>query len=148
MSDRMARPGESPPGRARPAALAFLPPLGLMAVIFVLSAQPDLTTGLGTIDLIARKLAHAFVFGLLWWLWLRALGFRAPWAAAAITIVYSIADEYHQTFVPGRSGTAVDVAIDCLGVGIAWVLDRRLRGRSQPATLGGEEDSLSAIDRA
>jgi VanZ family protein len=145
----MAPTGHPGPARARATAGRFAPPLALMAVIFALSAQPDLTTGLGTFDLVARKLAHAFEFGLLWWLWLRALGYRAPWAAAAITIAYAVGDEYHQTFVPGREGTAVDVAIDCAGVAVAWALDHRLRRRrpSQPAAVGGEQDGLGAIDR-
>jgi hypothetical protein len=146
----MAPPGQPAPARVRSAVGAFGPPLALMAAIFALSAQPDLTTGLGAFDLVARKLAHAFEFGLLWWLWLRALGFRAPWAAAAIAVAYAIGDEYHQTFVPGREGTSIDVAIDCAGVAIAWALDRRLRRRrrSQPAAIGGEQDGLGAIDRA
>ena len=33
----------------------FGPPLALMGVIFFFSAQPDLSTGLGTWDLIVRK---------------------------------------------------------------------------------------------
>ena len=52
----------------------FAPPLLLMGVIFFLSAQPDLNSGLGTWDTILRKLAHMAVFGLLWLLWWRALG--------------------------------------------------------------------------
>ncbi len=145
----MAPPGRPAPARAWAAALAFAPPLALMAVIFALSAQPDLTTGLGVFDLVARKLAHAVEFGLLWWLWLRALGFRAPWAAAAIAVAYAIGDEYHQTFVAGREGTPLDVAIDSAGVALAWALDRRLRRRpSQPAAIGGEQDGLGAVDRA
>jgi len=145
----MAPAGEPAPARARSAVGAFAPPLVLMGVIFALSAQPDLTTGLGTFDLVARKLAHAFEFGLLWWLWLRALGFRAG-VAAAIAIAYAIGDEYHQTFVAGRQGAATDVAIDCAGVAIGWALDRRLRRRrrSQPAAVGGDQDGLGAIDRA
>lgn len=102
-----------------------------MAVIFALSAQPDLNSGLGTIDLVGRKLVHATEYGLLWLLWCRALGWRgrAPWAAAAIAIAYSITDEYHQTFVDGRHGTPVDVLIDATGVAIAALIQRRLASR-------------------
>src|SRR5687768_9273464 len=52
------------------------PPVALMAVIFFLSAQPDLNSGLGTWDTILRKCAHMVEFGLLWFLWWRALGYR------------------------------------------------------------------------
>ena len=101
----------------------WAPPLLLMAVIFVFSAQPDLNSGLGTIDLIGRKIIHATEYGLLTLLWWRAL--RNPLAAAAIAIAYSATDEFHQHFVHGRHGTPVDVLIDAIGVAIAVVLIRR-----------------------
>src|SRR5215207_4373396 len=92
-------------------------PLALMAVIFVLSAQPDLDSGLGVWDTILRKLAHALAFGglgALWWWALRPM-IRNPTAVAgAIALAYAIADEFHQSFVEGRSGTATDVAIDAV----------------------------------
>jgi len=99
-----------------------IPPLALMAIIFALSAQPDLNSGLGGWDLVLRKLAHAFAFGLLWWLWLRALG--RPLAAAAITLAYAAGDEWHQSFVDGRVGTPRDVAIDAVGIALAAALWR------------------------
>jgi VanZ family protein len=105
----------------------FGPPILLMAVIFVLSAQPDLNSGLGTLDLIGRKIIHAASYGLLWWLWQRALGTRTPLPAALITIAYAISDEYHQTFVEGRHGSPVDVLIDSVGVAIAVAVYARRR---------------------
>ena len=98
----------------------FVPPLLLMAVIFFLSAQPNLSSGLGTIDLVGRKIVHMSEYGLLFLLWLRALGWRAPLAAAAITVAYAATDEWHQTAVAGRHGSPVDVLIDATGVAIAW----------------------------
>ena len=107
----------------------FAPPLLLMGLIFFLSAQPDLSTGLGTWDLILRKLAHMAEYGLLWLLWWRALGRdNVEVAAAAIAIGYSITDELHQTTVEGRHGTPVDVLIDSTGVALAY-LAVRARGR-------------------
>jgi VanZ family protein len=109
----------------------WLPPLALMALIFVLSAQPDLSSGLGTIDLIGRKIIHASEYALLCFLWWRALrevlsARHAPLAALAIAIAYSATDEFHQTFVHGRHGTPVDVLIDAVGsVTVAVVLLRR-----------------------
>ena len=105
----------------------FAPPLALMAVIFAFSAQPDLGTGLGVFDLVLRKLAHMVEYGLLWWLWWRALGYERPGLAALIAIAYAASDELHQSFVEGRVGSPVDVAIDALGVAIAWRLSARLR---------------------
>jgi VanZ family protein len=144
---------DSPVGR-------YLPPLGLMGLIFFLSAQPDLNSGLGVFDLIGRKMVHAAEYGLLWWLCLRALGFRRPWIAALLCLGYSATDEYHQTFVHGRHGTPVDMAFDMTGVALAAIayyglwraprrwLRRRRVGRSDPAALGGDQDRLGAVDRS
>ncbi len=109
----------------------FGPPLALMALIFALSAQPDLGTDLGVVDLVGRKLVHMTEYGLLFVLWLRALGWRAPWAAAAIALGYAATDELHQTFVHGRHGTPVDVLIDATGIAIAALLQRRFRRGSR-----------------
>ncbi len=101
-----------------------------MAVIYFLSAQPDLSTGLGFWDLVLRKLAHASVFGLLTLLWFRALGpvtRRALLAAVVIAFLYAISDEYHQTFVDGRHGSPVDVGIDSIGIAAAVLLVRSRR---------------------
>lgn len=38
-----------------------------------------------------------------------ALGF-------ACTVLYACADEFHQTFVPGRTGQPIDVCIDAIGI--------------------------------
>ena len=110
----------------------FAPPVALMALIFFLSAQPSLNSGLGTWDTVLRKGAHMTEFGLLWFLWWRALGFRHPGPAILIALGYAATDELHQTFVAGRHGSPWDWAIDAAGVGIAgavvvWRL-RRLRG--------------------
>src|SRR5688500_14032642 len=90
-----------------------------MASIFALSAQPDLSTGLGTWDTLRRKLAQMSECGLLYLLWWRALGYGSPLPAAAIAIGYAITDELHQTTVEGRVGSPVDVLIDSAGVVLA-----------------------------
>ena len=111
----------------------FAPPLLLMAVIFFLSAQPDLDSGLGILDTILRKLAHLVEFGLLAVLWWRAFGFRAAPAAATIAIAYAISDEYHQSFVEDRVGSPIDVLIDTAGVAVAMLLAVRLRAKRRRA---------------
>ncbi len=117
----------------------FGPPLGLMALIYFLSAQPDLSSGLGAADTIARKVVHMAEFGALWFLWSRALDQDRPVAAAVIAVGYAITDELHQSYVAGRIGSPLDVTIDAAGVALAWWLWRRRQG---PAS------SASASDRA
>ena len=104
------------------ALVRFGPPLALMGLIFFLSAQPDLGTGLGTWDLILRKLGHMAEYGLLWFLWWRALGKRHAGPAILITLAYAATDEWHQTSVTGRNGTPVDWLIDASGVVLALLL--------------------------
>ena len=97
-----------------------------MALIFFFSHQPDLSSGLGVWDLIGRKIFHAAEYALLCFLWWRALAGlttrgRALVAAAAVSFAYAITDEIHQTFIEGRHGSPVDVAIDSVGIAAACV---------------------------
>ncbi len=113
----------------------YAPPLAVMAVIFALSATPDLSSGLGTWDLILRKIAHVTVFALLWLTLARATDWRRPILAAGIAVLYAAGDELHQSFVEGRHGTPADVMIDTVGVGLAalaWAITARQRGRPGP----------------
>jgi hypothetical protein len=113
----------------------YAPPIAVMAVIFALSATPDLSSGLGRWDLVLRKAAHITVFAVLWLTLARAMHWRRPVLATVIALLYACSDEYHQTFVEGRHGSPVDVAIDAIGMGLAalaWTLAARRRGRPGP----------------
>lgn len=106
---------------------SFLAPIALMGLIFYLSDQPNLSSGLGVWDLVLRKIAHMGSYALLTLLWFRALyphTRRALAIAVVVSLAYAMSDEYHQSFVEGRSGSPVDVAIDSVGILIAVVLVR------------------------
>ena len=111
-------------GMSRPLSL-WLPVAAWAGVIFALSAIPGLTTGLGLADTILRKGAHMTEYAILAALLRRALG--SDVAALAAAVAYAGTDELHQTFVRGRHGSPVDVAID--GIGAAAGLILLLRGR-------------------
>ena len=101
----------------------WLPPLILMGVIFFVSDQPSLNSGLGAVDLIGRKLIHFAEYALLTFLWWRALvAVTSPGRAALIALLlssgYAATDEYHQTFVEGRHGSPIDWAIDSAGAAV------------------------------
>lgn len=106
----------------------WLPLVAWMGLIFYLSAQPDLPhPDTGWADLLVSSLAHAFVFGVLALLWVRALGDlqHAGRLALILTFVYALSDEFHQAFVPGRVPDLWDLACDALGaaltlIGWAW----------------------------
>lgn len=109
----------------------YAPPLAVMALIFFLSAQPDLSTDLGVADTVLRKLAHITIFGALWLTLARATDWRRPLLVTVIAVLYAISDEIHQTFVEDRHGSPFDVAIDAFGIGLAalaWVHAARRRG--------------------
>jgi len=102
-----------------------------MALIFFLSHQPDLSSGLGVWDTIGRKIVHAAEYGVLCLLWFRAFRTRlrrsqAVAVAAAISVAYAVTDELHQSFIEGRHGSPIDVAIDSAGVAAAalWLRTR------------------------
>lgn len=128
----------------RPVAAAWLlwlwgPPVAEMAALFFLSAGPAPSI----VPAISDKVIHVAIYGLLALLLLRALAAgrwegvsaRTVCAAVALTALYGLTDEWHQSFVPSRSAEWADVAADVCGAslagGAAWTWDiiRRTRGR-------------------
>lgn len=94
-------------------------------LIFAASSRADLrVSDDDLLDLVLRKAAHLFVFGVLAVLVARVLrgeglGARTTLASAwLVTLGYATSDEWHQTFVAGRAGQASDVAIDMVGATI------------------------------
>ena len=107
---------------------AWIPVILWAGLIFGLSSIPSLGTGLGTWDLVLRKLAHTAEYAVLGFLLLRALGSELP--AFAAGFAYAATDELHQHFVPGRHGALYDVAIDAFGVLLGVLALRRRVVRS------------------
>ena len=115
---------------AFPRALSlWLPVVAWAGLIFALSSIPDLGTGLGTWDLVLRKVAHAAEYAVLGFLLLRALGRET--AALALGIAYAASDELHQHFVTGRQGSVLDVLLDSVGVAAGVVAFRALSDRDR-----------------
>jgi len=105
----------------------WLPVVAWAALIFALSSVPDLGTGLGGWDLVLRKLAHTAEYAVLGALLVRATG--RVGLAFAVGTLYAASDELHQSFVPGRLGSPLDVAIDAAGVAVGIVLWQSVRAR-------------------
>lgn len=106
--------------------VAWLPVVAWAVVIFAFSSVPSLSTELGTWDTVLRKLAHLAEYAVLGALLCRAV--RRPGLAVALAALYAVTDEIHQTFVEGRHGAPLDVAIDTTGalLGVlAWGAFRR-----------------------
>ena len=98
------------------------PVVAWAALIFALSSIPALGTGLGTWDLVLRKIGHFAEFAILGALFLRAL--RDVPAAVLAGAAFALTDEVHQMFVSGRQGSVLDWLIDTAGVvaGVALAL--------------------------
>lgn len=78
-------------------------------------------------DFLLRKGAHLGEYAVLYLLTARALGWkRAAWALA-FCVLYAASDEWHQTFVRGRDGKALDVLLDAAGALLGWLAGRRTR---------------------
>lgn len=108
--------------------IAFAPPIIWGGVIFWFSAQSALPSlDLSTMDFFAKKIAHITVYAVLYFLLFRAFfrTFRFKNAhmywflPLLLCLVYSITDEIHQAFTPGRSPSPRDIGYDMLGAGIA-----------------------------
>lgn len=99
----------------------WVPVFAWCAVIYAFSATPDLSSGL-SYDFPLRKAGHMAVFAILWALARRPLG--DGWGFV-FSVFYAMADEYHQTFVPGRHGAWTDVLIDGAGALLALTFARR-----------------------
>ena len=101
-----------------------------MALIFHLSGQEQVGPDLPAFT---RVIAHFCEYALLAALWTWALwpllGRRALIAAAAISLLYGLSDEYHQSFVAGRDADPVDVLVDAAGITVALALVARRTGR-------------------
>lgn len=74
------------------------------------------------IEFFIRKGGHVTEYAILTFLWIMTLLSHATWCRIAIpvgavlSILYAASDEWHQSFVPGRTGHAIDVAVDSVGV--------------------------------
>ena len=96
----------------------WLPMLFWMAAIFFMSNQPAAALPVyGPWDWLVKKGGHFLAYALLAALafWTAREGARPYLLAFLIAFTYAVSDEFHQLFVDGRHGTAVDVMIDSLG---------------------------------
>ncbi|MGA7873663.1 MAG: VanZ family protein [Candidatus Binatus sp.] len=65
--------------------------------------------------MLVRKTAHFTEYGVLFWLLVRGPMKERPYLALMLCVVYALTDEGHQVFVPGRTASLYDVALDSTG---------------------------------
>jgi VanZ family protein len=112
------------------------PAIVVMGLIFAASATPgsDLPK-FGAWDAIAKKGGHMLGYALLSASYFHVINNGKKikvsqfFLAVILTILYSVTDEFHQLFTPGRTASPIDVCIDATGsfVGLGfWCLIRTL----------------------
>lgn len=112
-------------------------------LIFLGSSLPSAkASDNGLVDFAAHKLVHLFEYGVLYFLYYRStvndLWEKRPdkiFQALLFVALFGAFDEYHQSFVPGRSSRVVDVLIDfvggILGLFVWWNLVRLARKKQK-----------------
>ncbi len=70
---------------------------------------------IGLMHMMIRKAAHFTNYGILFWLLVRGPMYGRPYTALALCVCYAFLDEGHQIFVPGRTASLYDVALDSSG---------------------------------
>lgn len=118
--------------------MAWLPPLAWAGVIYFVSAQPkEAFVRFGLSGALLPIAGHLITYAVLMVLLVIALrvGGRLPVeqscvVAFLLVALFGLSDEYHQSFVPGRTATMWDWLVDLLGAGLAWLAINRWNGQA------------------
>src|SRR5690606_14486042 len=105
----------------------WLPALILMIIIFLFSSRSsNELPNYGNLDYFVKKSAHAFGYGMLALSYLHALPKKNYFLAWILAMLYSLTDEYHQSFVPGRTPSLIDVFVfDNIGAVLTLLFHKR-----------------------
>ena len=120
----------------------FAAALAWMGLIFQLSSlsqeeasAPLEVRAVAWLGVARSYLAHLVLYGVLatmlqmnFWAWTNAGMYRLRWAllAAALASLYGVTDEYHQSLVPGRVASSIDMWVNATGAVVSaaglWLL--------------------------
>ncbi|QGQ97411.1 VanZ family protein [Paenibacillus psychroresistens] len=86
------------------------------------------------LEFFLRKSAHVLEYALLTGLWFSNLQwtrfkYYSILLSPILAVLYAITDEWHQSFIAGRTGHAIDVAVDSIGCLIVIMLIWLFRSR-------------------
>jgi VanZ family protein len=102
-------------------------PVAWMMLIFALSSQQTFPGPSGLSAQLLPVVAHMLLFGVLGVLsfelarsWTGSV-LVAALCAVTLATAYGVTDELHQSFVPGRDASLIDVCIDLIGASLAIV---------------------------
>jgi VanZ family protein len=137
---------------------AWAPVLAMCAVIFTASSLPASSLPKTLLFSGQDKVEHALVYGLLGLLvaraWQRRRSGRKAGATGAVaafrlapllvaiafTILFGLSDEFHQSFVPGRSVEGLDLLADTTGGLLGGLLAMCMWSSGRVARLRGDQE--------
>lgn len=100
----------------------------LSMISFLFGQDAAAQIDIETIHLLIRKGAHMTEYAILYFLYFRALRMENTahpgLCALLLCALYAATDEWHQSFVADRGPSVMDVAIDTLGAGAAFLLNQ------------------------
>lgn len=113
------------------------PPIAWAGVIFTFSSIPTLPkVEIIWWDFILKKSAHVIEYAILYFLLFRAFGYKHKLLVLFICIFYALSDEFHQSFVPGRTSKLSDVGFDTVGMLLSrLIVSNHQRKKSQMTSL-------------
>jgi VanZ family protein len=120
---------------------------------FLLWLEPAISTAdIAQVHLFVRKAAHLAEYAILTGLLFRALRGRVNgfWRRAGIAffpiIIFAAADEYHQSFIPSRTASPVDVLVDYCGALLGILICRAIYLARGPGRDGEKREHELEID--
>lgn len=104
--------------------IAWGPAAIWVAVLFFLSEIED--TSAMSWSFVNDKILHFLLYSVLGatlaWGWARMRRRVPHWAVVSVGVVYGLVDEWHQSFVPGRSPSLGDALADLAGTVAGYAL--------------------------
>lgn len=100
--------------------MRFLPLVGVMTLIFLLSHTQgkNMPEALYGLDKLCHAMAYATLAAAALWAWLPTIK-KQPRSGLLLIfffcLLYGISDEFHQSFIPGRSPSLADIIADVSG---------------------------------
>lgn len=108
----------------------WLPVILWAGLIFFVSSKPTkVVSGFIWWDFIIKKSAHVIEYAIFYFLLFRAINKlkleikpkKVNWILPfLLLLIYAASDEYHQSFIPGRTAKVRDVGFDLFGGFLSW----------------------------
>ncbi len=108
----------------------WLPVIFWCGLIFFVSSLQTLPKISETaFDVFIKNLAHFLEYAILFFLIQRALENKPKKFRTAFNLstLYAFSDEFHQSFVPGRQPSLMDISIDIMGMLAVWLYLRKVK---------------------